>query len=220
MFVDPRRKTRTTLRPDRAPAWTSPAPEPRRHSPGRLAWLSIDHLPHGLIVLGESGTVLDANLQAEAIFGYGTNALIGLPISTLLPEQRAAAPGEAGSFLDVSHCIGTGATPFKGVRKDRAIVPLEIQFTMFVEGDSRYIAASIVDITTRPDRELAPSTDESSRFQRLVADIVARLGKVDPDGLDDAITDTLRQIVQTLQVDQAILWEKSLSDGAAVSWQG
>jgi len=217
MFVDPRRKTRTTLRPDRAPAWTSPAPEPRRHSPGRLAWLSIDHLPHGLIVLGESGTILDANLQAEAIFGYGTNALIGLPISTLLPEQTAAASGDAhGSFVGVSHCIGAGATPFKGVRKDRAIVPLEIEFSMFVEGDSRYVAASIVDIGKRPDRDLAPSTDESSRFQRLVADIVARLGKVDPDGLDDAITDTLRQIGQTLQVDQAILWEKSLSEGAAV----
>ena len=217
MFVDPRRKTRTNLRSDRAPAWTSPSPEPRRHSPGRLAWLSIDHLPHGLIVLGESGTVLDANLQAEAIFGYCTNGLIGLPISTLLPEQTAAASGDAhGSFLDVTHCIGAGVTPFKGVRKDRAIVPLEIEFTMFVEGDSRYIAASIVDMTKRPDRELAASTDDSSRFQRLVADIVARLGKVDPDGLDDAITDTLRQIGQTLQVDQAILWEKSLSDGAAV----
>src|SRR5262245_22124679 len=93
MFVDPSRGARTHGSADRALAWSS-APSGARKElvPGRLAWRSLVHLPHGLVVLGQSGEVLDANCQAETIFGYPTGYLVGIPISRLVPQQSSSDP--------------------------------------------------------------------------------------------------------------------------------
>ena len=68
--------------------------------------------------------------------------------------------------------------------------------------------ASIVDITERLNLEarLAAATNAHLGFQRLVADVAARFGAVDPDAVDDAIVDGLRQIGEALQLDGAVLW--------------
>jgi len=218
MFTDRSRPHKSSVPLDREPSWPSSAAKGRRHNSARLAWLSVDHLPHGLVILGESGTILDANLQAEAILGYPSNGLIGLPISALLPELTTGTSGAArGASWERSHYVGAGAKRFNAMRKDQAIVPLDVEFSMFVDGDSRYFAASFADGVKQLERKAVPSdTTDSLGFQRLVADIVARLGNVNADALDEAITDTLRQIGQALQLDQAILWEKSLSEGAVV----
>ena len=103
MFTDRSRPHKSSVPLDREPSWPSSASKGRRHNSARLAWLSVDHLPHGLVILGESGTILDANLQAEAILGYPSNGLIGLPISALLPELTTGTSGAARGAWERSH---------------------------------------------------------------------------------------------------------------------
>jgi transcriptional regulator with GAF, ATPase, and Fis domain len=66
---------------------------------------------------------------------------------------------------------------------------------------------SIVDITGRLNLEarLAAATHAQLGFQRLVADVAAGFGTIDPAAVDDAIVDALRQVGETLQLDWAIL---------------
>ena len=205
------------MRSDRAFSWTPPS-APGRNSRERLAWLSVDHLAHGLMIIGKAGAVLDANVQAEAIFGYASGELTGVPIAVLLPEHAGGGSDTAAEFLESFRGVAMGATRrFKGVRKDRSIVALDVDVSVFVEGDARYVAAVIVDSTKRLELEASLHlSGESEPFQRLVADVVMRLGKAGADALDDAIVDALRLLGQALPVDQAILWRKSLADGAVL----
>jgi formate hydrogenlyase transcriptional activator len=52
-----------------------------------------------------------------------------------------------------------------------------------------------------------PGTDEISEFETLVSDLVARFVNLAPDQVDDAIVDSLRQIVVTLGLDRGALWQ-------------
>src|SRR5262245_9439853 len=87
MFVDPSRSKKSVS--GRAFSWSSPSFEGHKSGHGRLARLALDHLPHGLMILGEKGIVLDANGQAEALFGYSRGELVGVPV---LPSCRSTRP--------------------------------------------------------------------------------------------------------------------------------
>jgi DNA-binding NtrC family response regulator len=75
------------------------------------------------------------------------------------------------------------------------------------------VASDVVDpLMAAP----ATSGDDSLAFQRLVGNVAAALGRVDPDLLDDAIIDGLRQIAEALHIDLAVLWRTSVADGTIV----
>jgi len=207
---------------DRQFAWTSAStlPRPSRHSAVPVTRLSVDQFPHGLLILGEDATVINANHQAEAIFGYQAGELTGLPVNFLLPEQSNRCHAELGvevrqsaanRSVDSDRTVG-------GVRKDGAIVPLEIGTSVLVEGESRYMIASIVDITERLNLEggLAAAANERLGFQTLVADIAARFGNAEPDTVDNAISESLQEIGTALQLDVTILWRKVAGSGTIV----
>lgn len=54
-------------------------------------------------------------------------------------------------------------------------------------------------------------------FHRLVAEVAARLGGIDPAGIDRAITDSLRQIGEALQLDWVVLWRTKKGETTAAS---
>ncbi len=214
MFVEPSRIRKSA--PGRAFSWTSSSFDRRKKDHGRLARLAFDHFPHALIVLGEKGTVLDANGQAEALFGYSSGELIGLPVSSLLPEQSSAGSHERHTdFLQTLRPHVGSLRRVSGACKNGAPLSLEIGISAFVDGDSRYVIASIADISQRAEPSAA-SSDPPLEFRRVVADVSTRLGKVDLDALDDAIVETLREIGQTLQQDQVILWRRDLAEAAVI----
>jgi PAS domain S-box-containing protein len=182
--------------------------------------LTLEQFPHGLVILGEQGTVLRANRQAEIMFAYAPGELAGLPIAQLLPEQSRIAHAELWTELlnappsrkiSADRIVG-------GVRKDGVILPLEIGLSVVVDGNSRCVVASIVDITERLNLEarLAAATNERLGFQRLVGDIAARFGSIDADTVDESIVDSLRQIGDALQLDLAILWRKSFGERVVI----
>jgi formate hydrogenlyase transcriptional activator len=62
----------------------------------------------------------------------------------------------------------------------------------------------------------AAATNAQVRFQRLVADLAARLSTVALESVDEAIIDTLRQTGEALQLECAVLWQRDPGDGKAV----
>jgi formate hydrogenlyase transcriptional activator len=214
------RSTPVVPSPDRLFARASLAPERRRDVVNRVARLSVDQFPHGVLVLGPEATVLCANPEAEMIFAFSSGEMIGQPLGALLPEQSRLMHAELWSAFrktSDSQRMGPDRT-VGGVRKDGVVVPLEIGFGVFSEGDSRYMIASIVDITERLNLEarLNASMNERLGFQRVVGDIAARFGSAEPDSVDDAITESLRDIGEALQLDVAILWRKHAADSTVV----
>ena len=199
----------------------SPAPTLRRSDDvPRAARLTLEQFPHGLVLLGEEGTVLSANRQAESIFAYAPGELLGVPISVLLPEQSRVAHAELWTELQNTPQSRrmTADRIVGGVRKDGVIVPLEIGLSVFVDGSARCMVASIVDISERLNLEarLSAATNERLGFQRLVGDIAARFGSIEPGTVDESIVDSLHQIGEALQLDLAILWRKGSGEAVVV----
>src|SRR6187402_2846292 len=63
------------------------------HSQGRTAMLSsslvrsvLDSLPDAIVIVDSSGNILFANHQVEALFGFGSEEIVGGPVEVLLPE--------------------------------------------------------------------------------------------------------------------------------------
>ena len=65
--------------------------------------------PNAMIVVAAGGRIALVNAQAEKIFGYQRDELIGMPIETLIPERFRAILSSARWGLDAS-CSGAGKT--------------------------------------------------------------------------------------------------------------
>jgi len=181
---------------------------------------TFDEAPHGLLVCAEDGAILFANRLACAILAYDREELIGLSISRVFPESlRGGDPGLFQQFWQHPEARTMAADRAgHGVRRDGVAVPLEVGFDVVATGDARYVIASFVDVTDRLNLEarLSAATDEQLGFQRLVADVAAEFAGTLPDTLDDVIVDRLRQIVEALQLDRAMLWRRGPGDALAV----
>ena len=177
--------------------------------------------PYGVVVAGEDGTILFTNGMTNATFMFAPGELIGQPIACLVPAGSRAVHAEHWKdFWKDPHQRGMGlGRHVTGLRKDGTTVPLEIGLNVLERGPSRYVVASIVDLTDRRDVEarLAAATKEFLHFQRLVAEIVARFGGVTADALDDTIVDSLRQIGEELRLDRAILWRRNAGESIATA---
>ncbi len=62
----------------------------------------------------------------------------------------------------------------------------------------------------------AAATNAQLRFQRLIADLAARLSTIAPQSVDGAIMDMMRQTGEALQLECAVLWQRDPGDGKAV----
>jgi formate hydrogenlyase transcriptional activator len=194
------------------------APQPQPPDSHGLLRVAFEGAPHGIIVVGEDGRMLFVNASASSIFAYAPGELVGLPISSLLPYPSASDDQLAG-FWSGAECRTkiTGRT-VAGIRRDGVMVPLEIGLNGVTTGAAGYVVVSIRDITEQLDHgaRLAEATNAHLDFQRLVADVAARFTALDPAAVDDAISDSLRQIGEALQLDWGMLWRKNRGEGVAI----
>ncbi len=58
----------------------------------------LDAAPDAVVVVDETGVMILVNRQAEHLFGFDRDELIGMPIEALLPEN----------VRDTTGCTGTG----------------------------------------------------------------------------------------------------------------
>jgi len=192
-----------------------------RTSSGTLAVLqsALEESPQGVLVLNTDQTILIANGAAQAIFGYSLSELVGQPVGRLMPEWSGPQVDLLKSAWPNQQKPTPASQLVAGVRKDGVGMALDVGLSTLAEGPVRYVVASMVDVSERLNLEarLSAASHEQLGFQRLVADIAARLVSAAPADVDAAIVDSLRSIGEALNVDRVIVWQQSQGEETFVA---
>jgi len=118
-------------------------------------------MPEALVGVDRDGVIRFVNRNAEALFGYDRNALVGRLIEVLVPESFRTIHQalRAGYVADpTTRVFGTdlGLTGRKG---DGTEFPADIRLSHVGTGDSLIVLASVRDMTARNEAEKGRRAD-------------------------------------------------------------
>ena len=122
----------------------------------------VEASPSAMVMINAAGRIEMVNLQAERVFGYAREAMIGQPVEMLLPARfRVHHPGLRQSFFTdpQSRPMGIGRDLF-GLRADGTEFPVEIGLNPIETEEGPMVLSAIVDISERKHLE--------ERFRRVV----------------------------------------------------
>jgi len=111
----------------------------------------VDAAPDGILVTGQHGTILLANAEAERMFGYAHDALVGKPIHLLVPDRlRAQHPAHVATFHEAPRLrpMGSGLDLYAR-RADGSEFPVEISLSPIQHDGQRLVVAGIRDVSER-----------------------------------------------------------------------
>ncbi|MFO0985105.1 MAG: PAS domain S-box protein [Planctomycetota bacterium] len=133
---------------------------------------AVESAASGMIMVDAAGTIVLVNREAEQLFGYGRDELIGRCVDMLVPERfRGAHPGDRHGFFAEPQArpMGAGRELF-GLRRDGTEIAVEIGLNPIHTDDGLLVLSSIVDVTARrrAEHELRESEE---RFRLLVESV-------------------------------------------------
>ena len=133
--------------------------------------LVVEAAPNAMIMVNPEGRITLVNTQAEAVFGYAREELVGHPIEMLVPERfRSHHMGYRHGYSSDARArpMGAGRELF-GRRKDGSEVPIEIGLNPIQTSEGLFGLASIIDITERKQAELeaARQRNELAHLSRV-----------------------------------------------------
>lgn len=171
----------------------------------------VDHAPDAMLLVDDVGSIVYANQQVSALFGYERDDIVGHSVDDLLPERFRARHGEhRRRFASNSRIRPMGAgLELYGRKLDGSEFPVEISLSPLQGG---LIAAAIRDVTDRKrvERELIAAR-EAAEAAREEAD---RANLAKSRFLATASHD-LRQPLQSLALLSGVLHRQHLSGPAA-----
>jgi PAS domain S-box-containing protein len=151
----------------------------------------VETFPDALVAVEGEGTITQINTQAEELFGYRRDELLGQKIEMLVPERyRRPHQGDREDFAHNPQIRRMGAgLDLYGRRKDGSEFPVEISLSPISFGGRRLVLSAIRDITDRKqiEEELRRAHSELSR--RTAQEIGAYRGQLASivDSSEDAI---------------------------------
>lgn len=116
---------------------------------------AVESSPGGMVIVDDSGSIIVVNREAERVFGYAREELLGRSIEMLIPERfRSRHPDYRAGFVAhaSSRRMGAGRDLF-GRRKDGTEIPIEIGLNPVQTSDGLFVLSVIVDITERKRAE-------------------------------------------------------------------
>jgi PAS domain S-box-containing protein len=111
----------------------------------------VDAAPDGLVVCSQQGSIILVNEQAERMFGYGRDELLGKRIETLIPDRlRSRHEGHVAGFTGAPRLrpMGSGLE-LHGRRKDGTEFPVEISLSPIQTENGMLVTAGIRDVSER-----------------------------------------------------------------------
>ncbi len=159
----------------------------------------FDAVPDALIVVDRDGRIVMANRQAEHLFGYPAQALAGVEIEILLPEEaRGRHRAYRADYMAKPRVrpMGAAGQTLVGLRADGTRFPVEIALSPIDSDRTPRYLASVRDISeTQRSRQALVRAGYDA--------LVARIGQMALEADDEA--DVLEQVsallVDVLEID-------------------
>jgi PAS domain S-box-containing protein len=125
--------------------------------PEKAFFRVLDGAPDALVLIDAEGQIRFVNAQAERLFGYPRDELLGQAIELLVPERfRSSHVGSRNRFMRAATLrpMGSGLELY-GRRKDGREFPVEISLSPLETEQGLFISSSIRDVSERKRAELA-----------------------------------------------------------------
>jgi diguanylate cyclase (GGDEF)-like protein/PAS domain S-box-containing protein len=118
----------------------------------------LDAAPDAMIITDLGGSIIYANDQAEALFGYARREMLGKPVEMLLPERfRAGHPALRLSYANNPSSRAMGETRLLYAKhQDSSEFRAEVRLSTLETDEGIFISSIIRDISARA--ELSPKT--------------------------------------------------------------
>jgi phosphoserine phosphatase RsbU/P len=158
----------------------------------------VDALNDAVIVAGLDGRIVYANAATERMLGWSPDTLLGLPVTTLVPERLRDAHQAAFSSYAATgeaHVIGHPMR-LAALRPDGHEVPVELLLSTMPRRDGELIVATLRDVRERLDGER-----QTTLAQRVLGVLTAEPGA--PEEVDARL---LAAIASSLGWGIAAVW--------------
>jgi PAS domain S-box-containing protein len=111
----------------------------------------VEAAPDAMVVVDGSGRMVMVNAQAEEMFGYGRDEMIGQPIEMLMPDRyREAHAGHRENYIARPQVrpMGSGLE-LAGRRRDGSEFPVEVSLSPIRTDAGMLVTSAIRDVTER-----------------------------------------------------------------------
>lgn len=153
----------------------------------------LDAGPDAMLVVNRVGEIVVANLQAEQLFGYEREELIGRSVESLIPAGfRTEQPQDRKNCFGDPPARPTGmGLELRAFRKDGTKVPVEVRLSTLTSEAGTFVVSAILDATDRRRREglkildavLRETRESEERFSQIADAASALMGMSDSDKL-------------------------------------
>lgn len=178
----------------------------------------LESASDAIVVADGGGTIVLVNDQAERMFGYGREELLGRSIQDLVP-----AAYREGHAVQMAEHLRTPQKrrlrlPVRGQRKDGSVFPCEIGLSTLMTDDGPVVSAIVRDITEqqRAEREIQ---DLNAGLEARVAERTRQLEAANQEleSFSFSVSHDLRAPLRAINGFAAILVE---DEGARLSAEG